>query len=89
MKSADGPSSWSFTISITPRSMPVHHIIAVADGGIHAAGRPAELLKPDLIRSVFGIYAMVIPHPVDGTPLCLPLSACGSRQSPVPMMPPG
>lgn len=65
------------------------HIIAVADGGIHAAGRPAELLKPDLIRSVFGIDAMVIPHPVDGTPLCLPLSACGSRQSPMPMMPPG
>ncbi|MCL6705941.1 ABC transporter ATP-binding protein [Pseudomonas sp. R2.Fl] len=49
------------------------HLIAVADGGILAAGSPADLLKPDLIRRVFGIEAMVIAHPVDGTPLCLPL----------------
>lgn len=48
------------------------HIIAVADGGIHAAGSPGDLLKPELIRSVFGIDAVVISHPVDGTPLCLP-----------------
>jgi iron complex transport system ATP-binding protein len=48
------------------------HIIAVADGGIHAAGSPADLLKPELIRAVFGIDAVVISHPVDGTPLCLP-----------------
>jgi iron complex transport system ATP-binding protein len=48
------------------------HIIAVAGGGIHAAGRPADILKPDLIRAVFGIDAVVISHPVDGTPLCLP-----------------
>lgn len=51
------------------------HIIAVADGGIHASGRPADLLKPDLIRTVFGIDAMVIPHPADGTPLCLPIAS--------------
>lgn len=48
------------------------HIIAVADGGIHAAGNPTDLLKPELIRAVFGIDAVVISHPVDGTPLCLP-----------------
>jgi iron complex transport system ATP-binding protein len=50
------------------------HIIAVAGGGIHAAGRPVDLLKPDLIKTVFGIDAVVIPHPVDGTPLCLPFA---------------
>jgi ABC-type cobalamin/Fe3+-siderophores transport system ATPase subunit len=48
------------------------HIVAVANGGIHAAGRPAELLTPELIKTVFGVNALVIPHPVDGTPLCLP-----------------
>jgi iron complex transport system ATP-binding protein len=52
------------------------HIVAVAGGGIHAAGRPADLLTPELIRAVFGIDALVIPHPVDGTPLCLP---CGDK----------
>lgn len=50
------------------------HIIAIADGGVHAAGRPADLLTPTLIRTVFGVDAVVIPHPVDGTPLCLPLA---------------
>jgi iron complex transport system ATP-binding protein len=48
------------------------HIIAVADGGIHASGSPVDILKPELIRAVFGIDAVVISHPVDGTPLCLP-----------------
>ncbi|NTF46255.1 ABC transporter ATP-binding protein [Rhizobium rhizogenes] len=50
------------------------HLVAVADGGIHAVGSPARLLTPDLIRTVFGIEAMVIPHPIDSTPLCLPFT---------------
>lgn len=50
------------------------HIIAVADGGIHAAGKPADLLTPALIKAVFGIDAVVIPHPLDGSPLCLPFA---------------
>jgi iron complex transport system ATP-binding protein len=52
-----------------------HHIIAVADGGIHAAGHPEDLLTAELIQTVFGVAAMVVPHPADGTPLCLPLAA--------------
>ncbi|MET3926325.1 ABC transporter ATP-binding protein [Devosia sp. 2618] len=58
-----------------------HHIIAVADGGILAAGSPTELLTPDLILKVFGVSATVIPHPIDGTPLCLPL-ACAVFDKP-------
>lgn len=51
------------------------HIIAVADGGIHAAGSPGALLTPELIKAVFGVDAAVVPHPVDGTPLCLPIAS--------------
>ncbi|MBP2563184.1 iron complex transport system ATP-binding protein [Neorhizobium galegae] len=51
------------------------HIVAVANGGIHAAGRPTDLLRPALIKIVFGVDAMVIPHPIDGTPLCLPFAS--------------
>jgi iron complex transport system ATP-binding protein len=51
------------------------HIIAVADGGIHAAGSPGALLTPELIKTVFGVDAAVVPHPVDGTPLCLPIAS--------------
>lgn len=53
------------------------HIVAVAAGGIHAAGAPAALLTPGLIKAVFGIDAAVIPHPRDGSPLCLPMPAGG------------
>lgn len=52
-----------------------HHIVAVANGGIHAAGAPQDLLTAELIHAVFGVSAMVVPHPSDGTPLCLPLPA--------------
>ncbi|MEP7456663.1 ABC transporter ATP-binding protein [Phyllobacterium sp. SB3] len=50
-----------------------HQIIAVSNGGIYAVGSPEELLTETLIKDVFGIEAVVIRHPVDGTPLCLPL----------------
>ncbi|SCY91650.1 ABC transporter ATP-binding protein [Rhizobium sp. NFACC06-2] len=49
------------------------HLVAVADGVIFATGSPSTLLTPALIKAVFGVEALVIPHPVDGTPLCLPL----------------
>jgi iron complex transport system ATP-binding protein len=49
------------------------HLVALADGGILATGSPSALLNPNLINAIFGVEAMVIPHPVDGTPLCLPL----------------
>lgn len=48
------------------------YLIAVVDGRIHATGSPTELLTPGLIRSVFGIDAIVMANPIDGTPLCLP-----------------
>ncbi|HEV7306080.1 ABC transporter ATP-binding protein [Ensifer sp.] len=54
------------------------HIVSVVDGSIHAAGRPAELLRPDLIRTVFGVESLVIPHPVHGGPLCVPLARQGA-----------
>lgn len=55
------------------------HLIAVADGAIHATGKPEDLLTPELVRHVFGIEAVVVPHPVDNSPLCLPIAqACNT-----------
>lgn len=55
------------------------HLVALSNGGIHAVGSPVDLLTPQLVREVFGIDAMVIPHPVDGRPLCLPLRSLASE----------
>lgn len=43
----------------------------VRDGRIVATGSPAELLDPDLVRSVFDVDVTVLPHPTTGTPQVL------------------
>ncbi|MTD15040.1 ATP-binding cassette domain-containing protein [Nakamurella sp. YIM 132087] len=48
-------------------------LIALADGGLHAAGDPAEVLTADCVRAVFGLESQVIPDPVSGKPLMLPI----------------
>lgn len=55
------------------------HVVAVANGVILATGSPSTLLTPALIKAVFGVEALVIPHPADGTPLCL---ALGDKSNP-------
>jgi len=49
------------------------HLVALADGRLHAAGEPAEVLTADAVRTVFGLESHVVPDPVSGRPLVLPL----------------
>jgi iron complex transport system ATP-binding protein len=48
-----------------------HHVIALRDGAIVAAGAPTEVVTPALLRQVFGIEAEVVPDPRTGVPLCI------------------
>jgi iron complex transport system ATP-binding protein len=50
------------------------YVIAVANGEIHSAGSPEDLITPSMIEAIFGIKSVVIPNPLDGTPLCLPIA---------------
>jgi iron complex transport system ATP-binding protein len=52
-----------------------HHLVAMADGRIVAEGPPVEIVTPSLVRSVFNIDCRVIPDPVAGTPLVIPIGA--------------
>ncbi|MEJ3405823.1 ATP-binding cassette domain-containing protein [Rathayibacter sp. YIM 133350] len=45
------------------------HVIVLAQGRVVAAGNPAEVLTPQLIREVYGVDAAVLPHPLTGRPL--------------------
>lgn len=47
------------------------NIIALADGGIVAAGPPQEVITAENIMRVFNLECVVVEHPLDGTPLCL------------------
>ncbi|MFW3464864.1 ABC transporter ATP-binding protein [Streptomyces sp. 058-1L] len=49
------------------------HLIALADGTLHAFGSPAEVLTEETVRAVFGLESRVIEDPVSGRPLMLPI----------------
>ncbi|MCW5951357.1 MAG: ABC transporter ATP-binding protein [Propionibacteriaceae bacterium] len=49
------------------------HLIAMADGGIHAVGEPADVLSEQTVQAVFGLDSRVITDPVSGRPLMLPI----------------
>ncbi len=48
------------------------HMVAMRDGRVVAAGRPADIVTPSLVAAVFELDAMVIPCPVTATPLVVP-----------------
>ena len=52
-------------------------LVAMRDGRIVAAGPPHEVLTEELLLAVFDLEAKVIPDPVAGTPLVVPV---GTRQ---------
>ncbi len=61
------------------------HIFVLKDGALLTEGTPAEVLTPEVLRMAFGIEARVVPHPVSGKPLCIPIRRrprSGARASP-------
>ncbi|MGH1503266.1 MAG: ABC transporter ATP-binding protein [Acidimicrobiales bacterium] len=49
-----------------------HHLVAMRAGEIVTAGRPAEVITAETVRSVFGLDCIVVDDPVTGTPLVVP-----------------
>ncbi|MGY2744729.1 ABC transporter ATP-binding protein [Arthrobacter sp. UYCu723] len=49
------------------------HVIAMKAGRIVAEGTSLEVVTEELIRDVFGLESRVVPDPVSGTPLIIPL----------------
>ncbi|MGY1691378.1 ABC transporter ATP-binding protein [Geodermatophilus sp. SYSU D01105] len=49
------------------------HLVALADGGVHVAGDPAQVLTADSVRAVFGLDSRIIVDPTSGKPLMLPI----------------
>ncbi|WP_329060948.1 ABC transporter ATP-binding protein [Streptomyces sp. NBC_01429] len=49
------------------------HLIALAEGRLHAAGSPDEVLTRENVRAVFGLDSRVIEDPVSHRPLMLPI----------------
>ena len=50
-----------------------HHLVALRDGTIVAQGPPGDVVTPDLVAEVFDLECRVVPDPITGTPLVLPI----------------
>ena len=65
-----------------------HHLVALQAGQIVAQGPPSSVVTSALVRDVFGLSARIIPDPVSGTPLCIPVGrreeAAPAARSPLP-----
>ncbi|MFR9728491.1 ABC transporter ATP-binding protein [Saccharopolyspora sp. MS10] len=48
-------------------------LVAMREGAIVAEGAPGEVLTEELLADVFGLNARVIPDPVAGTPMVVPI----------------
>lgn len=49
------------------------HLIAVRNGQIVAEGNPAEVVDATLVSEVFGLDCHIMPDPITGTPLVIPI----------------
>ncbi|MEE1796243.1 ABC transporter ATP-binding protein [Streptomyces sp. BE308] len=50
------------------------HLIAMRDGRVVAEGAPEEVVTAELVREVFDLPCKVVPDPVTGTPMVVPLA---------------
>jgi iron complex transport system ATP-binding protein len=49
------------------------HVVALRGGAVVAAGPPAEVVTEELVRAVFDLESRIVPDPVTGTPLVIPV----------------
>ncbi len=51
-------------------------VVALRAGRIVAAGPPADVITPAVVREVLGVEVLVVEDPVTGGPLCVPATTC-------------
>ncbi|PFG37112.1 iron complex transport system ATP-binding protein [Flavimobilis soli] len=49
------------------------HLVAMKDGRIVAEGAPADVVTEETVAEVFGLASRVVPDPVSGTPMVVPI----------------
>lgn len=54
-------------------------LIAVKNGTIAAHGAPIDVVTETMVQKVFGIDCRIIPDPITGTPLIVPMGRGGKR----------
>lgn len=47
------------------------HLVVLASGRVMAQGAPEAVMKPELLKTVFSVEAVIHPEPVSGRPMCV------------------
>jgi iron complex transport system ATP-binding protein len=50
-----------------------HHLVAMRDGNVAAEGPPSGIINEALVNYVFDLNCRVVPDPVSGTPMVIPI----------------
>lgn len=58
------------------------YLVAMRGGAVVATGMPHEVITEETVQRVFSLDARIVPDPVTGTPLCIPVGR-GSRPRPL------
>ncbi|WP_206518048.1 ABC transporter ATP-binding protein [Rhodococcus sp. X156] len=61
------------------------HLVAMKAGAVVASGSPAEVVTEEMVRTVFGLRSTVVPDPVTGTPMVVPLGRHRSGATTAPV----
>lgn len=49
------------------------HLVAVRQGQLYVQGVPMQVMTEAMVREVFGLECHILPDPVAGTPMCVPV----------------
>ncbi|TWD80148.1 iron complex transport system ATP-binding protein [Kribbella amoyensis] len=60
------------------------HLIAMKNGDIVCEGKPSEVITEAVVQDVFGLAVKVIPDPVAGSPMVVPIGRHTTRQDETP-----
>ena len=63
------------------------HVIALKAGTIVAEGPALQVVTEHLVREVFGLESRVVPDPVSGTPLIIPIGRHHAEDATAPKVP--
>lgn len=59
---------------VAPEGLTVRDLVAIKNGAIWAQGAPEKVMTREMVRAVVGMECRIVPDPVTGTPMCVPLS---------------
>ena len=88
LNAADGRTIVCVLHDLNLASRYATHLIAMRDGAIAAQGRPNDIITEELVDHVFGLQARIVPDPVAGSPLIIPIGRHHRPPAPGPSSPP-